>query len=138
MSNELTISSILFSQPGSDNSDTALAAGFKRARELNIKSALIATTSGNTAIKAASLNPDFKIVAVTHSTGFKEPDRQELTQENRQKLEKAGRKYSPASMHWAVSTGLYGANLRPTSWTRLLHQFCAYRARVLRLFVKFP
>jgi len=90
MGNELTITTKLFSQPGSDNSDTTLEAGFKRARELNIKSALIATTSGNTAVKAAALNPDFKIIAVTHSTGFKEPDSQELTQDNRQKLETAG------------------------------------------------
>ncbi len=90
MGNELMTSTLLFSKPGVDNTDAALAAGFKRARELNIKSALVATTSGNTAVKAAVSNPDFKITAVTHSIGFKEPDSQDLKTENRQKLEAAG------------------------------------------------
>lgn len=90
MNKEITVITKLYSQPGTDNTDSTLAAGFGRARELGIKRALVATTSGSTAVKAAELNPDFSIIAVTHSTGFKAPDAQELTVENRQKLEAAG------------------------------------------------
>lgn len=54
----------------------------------NIENAVVATTRGETGVLAANLFPeDIKIVAVTHSTGFKKPGGQELAEENRKKME---------------------------------------------------
>ena len=41
---------------------------------------------GNTAVRAIEVFKGIKVVAVTHSTGFKAPNIQELTEENRQKI----------------------------------------------------
>ena len=41
---------------------------------IGIRTAIVATTSGATAIRAAELLPGFAMVAVTHSAGFRGPD----------------------------------------------------------------
>jgi len=60
----------------------------KYAIEQGISEVVVATTRGKTGVLAADLFPDdLKIVAVTHSTGFKKTGEQELTDENRKKME---------------------------------------------------
>lgn len=43
-----------------------------------------------TGAKASEVFYGFNLVVVTHHTGFREPERQELTEENRQVIEKNG------------------------------------------------
>ena len=90
MMTELTTKTVYFSQPGRGATDRALELARERATALGIDTLLIATTSGATAVRAAELLPELNIIAVTHSTGFREPDMQDLTAAHRTALEAAG------------------------------------------------
>ncbi len=82
---------VYFDEKGAENTKPTLAAAKSRADELGIKDIVVATTSGNTALKAAeTFGEGYNIIAVTHSTGFVEVNKQELTEENRPKLEEKG------------------------------------------------
>ncbi len=80
-----------FKEPGQENTGAVLKAVSQRAKELDIDRVLIATRSGKTAFDALEIfNPDIKVIAVTHYTGFVEPDSQEMAEESRQELESKG------------------------------------------------
>jgi hypothetical protein len=81
---------VYFDQPGKKNTDEVLRLAKNRAKELGIKSILIASTTGETAVKALKVFKGAKIVAVSHFTGMKGPNTQEFTEENRQKVLSAG------------------------------------------------
>ncbi|MBC7250476.1 MAG: hypothetical protein H5T62_09345 [Anaerolineae bacterium] len=82
-----------FDAQGPANTTRTLEIARQRATALGIRTILVATTSGATGVQAAQmLAPDFNLVAVTHSTGFRAPNTQELTPENRAALEAAGAK----------------------------------------------
>ncbi len=88
---EQTGRTVYFAQPGPHNTQRVLEVARQRAEELGIRRVLLATTSGETAVRAARLFPaGYEIVAVTHVTGFHEPNVQELTAENRRLLQEAG------------------------------------------------
>jgi len=76
-----------FSMPGSVNTDAVLEAAARRADDMAIGRVVVATCTGRTALAARKILPSgLKIVAVTHTTGFKGPDVQELKEENKSKL----------------------------------------------------
>ena len=80
-----------FSKPGPANTGAVIEAVARRANELSITSIIIATCSGKTAFEARkSFDPSLKIIAVTHVTGFSEPNIQELSEENHRKLKMQG------------------------------------------------
>ena len=79
-----------FIQAGPKNTDAALATALHRAKTLDIRSIIVATTTGRTGVKAAELFKGFNLIFVTHSTGFTGPDVQELTEENRLQIIEAG------------------------------------------------
>jgi len=81
---------VYFDSVGADNTDETLKLAKVRASELGIERIVVATTKGDTAVKAAKEFKDYKVVVVTHTTGFLAPGAQELTPENRQKIEKLG------------------------------------------------
>jgi uncharacterized protein len=81
---------VYFDKPGPGNTEEVLHIAQKRAQELGIKTIVVATNEGNTALRAIEVCKGVKIVAVTHSTGFKVPNFQELTAENRRKIEANG------------------------------------------------
>lgn len=59
------------------------------AKEHNIQDVVIATTTGKTGVAASEIFSNVNnIVTVTHSTGFSDKGKQELTKENRNKIEK--------------------------------------------------
>ena len=64
----------------------------KRAKELGVKTILVASSSGETGAKASEFFQGYNVVVITHSTGFVAPDTQELTRENREGIVKAGGK----------------------------------------------
>lgn len=80
----------LFSQPGPANTTRTLELARSRAQALGIRKVLVATTSGATGVQAAQVLRGLEVIAVTHSTGFRAPDTQELTAENRAALVAAG------------------------------------------------
>jgi hypothetical protein len=81
-----------FEQPGTQNTQRTLDVAKKRAEELGIKTILVASTRGDTGVKACEVLQGYDVIVVTHSTGFKEPNHQELTAENRAAIEAAGGK----------------------------------------------
>lgn len=95
-----------FDKPGQDNTDATLRIAKRRADELGIDTILVATTFGNTAIRAARVFEGKKVVAVTHFTGLAAPNEQQVTPENKKVMEKAGMIVHTASHAF---TGVGGA-----------------------------
>lgn len=59
----------------------------KYAEKNRILNVVVATTTGETGVLASNVfKKDFNLVAVTHSAGFKNNSKQELLDENRQKM----------------------------------------------------
>jgi len=81
---------VYFDKPGSENTDEVLRIARQRADELGIKTVAVASTKGDTAVRATEVFKGLKVVCVTHSTGFREPDSQEFTEENRKIVEGKG------------------------------------------------
>lgn len=81
---------VYFGRPGRDNTEETLRLAKKRAEELGINSILVATTRGNTASRASEVFEGFHLVIVTHSTGHREPNTQELELEHRALIEAKG------------------------------------------------
>jgi hypothetical protein len=73
-----------FDKPGGEeNTGETLALAKARAEELGIRTILVASTVGGTAVKAMDIFKDYKVIVVTHVTGMREPDTQEFTEKNR-------------------------------------------------------
>ncbi len=81
-----------FEATGETNTDKTLEVAKKRAQELGIKDIVVASTRGGTGVKAVEVFEGYNVVVVTHSQGYREPGNQELTEENREKIEAAGGK----------------------------------------------
>jgi hypothetical protein len=92
ISSEVQVVATYFEKPGKENTERALDLAKRRAEELGIKTILVASTRGETGAKACEAFRGYDVVVVTHSTGFKEPNYQELTAENRAAIEAAGGK----------------------------------------------
>jgi len=87
---EHSTATVYFAKPGPSNTARVLEIAGARARELGIRRVVVATTRGETAVAATRVFPGDSLVAVTHVFGGRAPNDQELTAENRQKLEEAG------------------------------------------------
>jgi len=82
---------VYFEKPGgAENTAKTLALAKARADELGIKTFVVASTVGDTAVKAVDVFKGFKVVIVTHVTGMREPDTQTFTEANRKIVEKKG------------------------------------------------
>jgi hypothetical protein len=81
---------VYFDRPGQENTEEALRLARQRAGELGIKTALVASTRGDTAARAVAALQGLNVIVVTHSHGFREPDTQEFTGENRRIVEGQG------------------------------------------------
>ena len=81
-----------FAQAGPANTERTLELALARAQELSIGQVLVATTTGRTGVLAAETfhQTGVEVIVVTHSTGFRGPNQQELAQENRAAIERAG------------------------------------------------
>jgi uncharacterized protein len=117
---------VYFDSVGADNTDETLKLAKIRASELGIERIVVATTKGDTAVKAARELKDYKVVIVTHTTGFLAPGEQELTPENRQKIEKLGAEiFSGTHAFGGISVAV-----RKTFATHVLGDFMANTLRV--------
>ncbi len=86
----IEIQNVYFPEPGSANTEKTLEIAKRRAEQLGIKTIVVASTSGETGVKAVKLFANYKVVVVTHATGFPTPDAQELTAQNRAKIVEKG------------------------------------------------
>ena len=81
---------VYFENPGNENTEEVLRITKQRAEELGIKTILVASTRGDTAVKAMDVLQGLRVIIVTHVTGMRAPDTQEFTEENRKIVESKG------------------------------------------------
>jgi hypothetical protein len=80
-----------FDKPGGEeNTIATLTLAKERAEERGIKTIIMASTVGRTAVKAVDIFQGYKVIVVTHVASFREPDTQEFTEENRKIVESKG------------------------------------------------
>lgn len=87
---ETVVKTVYFERPGPENTARTLEIAERRAGELDIDTILVASTRGQTGAQAAELFQTRRLIVVSHSTGFVEPNVQQLTGENRAIIEAAG------------------------------------------------
>ncbi|MCW4049570.1 MAG: hypothetical protein NWE89_07510 [Candidatus Bathyarchaeota archaeon] len=74
-----------------DNTAVTLNAVKKRADELGIKEIIVSSTRGGTAVKTLEqFGAGYKVIVVTHSAGFREPGKIEMSDETKAKIEEMG------------------------------------------------
>jgi len=79
-----------FDKPGKDNTDQTLALAAERAARLQIKEAVVASTTGETAYKAIETFKDLRLTVVTYHCGFKEPFKNQMDAGVRTDIERRG------------------------------------------------
>jgi hypothetical protein len=123
---EITATTVYFDNPGPANTARALEIARQRAAELGIRTILVATTSGATGAQAARmLAQEFNLIVITHSTGSRKPNTQELTPQNR-----AAIKATEAMMLTCQHTfGGVGRAVRKKLGTYELEEIVAYTLR---------
>lgn len=85
----MELKTVYFESPG-QYTDEVLRMAKRRAQELGIKTVVVASTAGATAVKAVNALEGLKVIAVSHAQGFREPNTQEFTEENRKQFENKG------------------------------------------------
>ena len=89
----MTKKSILYySSTGEVNTDQTLSEAKLRADELGITDIVIASTRGNTAVKALEVFKGYNLVVVPHVTGLRKPGVQEMSDDVQEKVRAAGGK----------------------------------------------
>ncbi|MDW7732526.1 MAG: pyruvate kinase alpha/beta domain-containing protein [Methanolobus sp.] len=81
-----------FEEVGPENTEELLKVSAKRAAELGIEYVVLASTSGETALKAAEAfkGQNVKIIAITHQYGLKESGKWEVDEDKLAKLNELG------------------------------------------------
>ena len=125
-SKDIVVGCLSFGKPGPANTERTLEATARRAAELGVRNVLVATTTGETAVKALRFVDPSRLVAVTHSTGFSGPNIQELKPALRRRLEKAGVRLLTAQHAF----GGVGRAVRKKLATYELEEIMAYTLRV--------
>ena len=116
-----------FDVPGFTNTEETLRLAKERAKELGIKTIVVATTIGDTGVKTAEQFRDYRVVVVTHTAGFTAPSTQELTPENRKAIEKLG-------AHVFTGTHAFGGIAHAARKTYNTHILGDFMANTLRMF----
>ncbi len=86
----MEVKAVYFEKPGIENTETTLKLARKRAEELGIKTIVVASTVGDTAVRAMDVFKGFRVIVVTHVTGMHQPDDQEFAGENKKIVEAKG------------------------------------------------
>jgi len=77
---------LYFTSPGKTNTDALLKFVKDYAKTTGVTHIVVASTTGETGVKASEVLKGFNLIVVTHHAGFTEPGAQELTEENRLKI----------------------------------------------------
>lgn len=123
---ELSIPCVYFKNTGGKNTKRTLEIAANRAEELGIQNVVVASSSGRTGVLAAELFKVNNLVIVTHSTGFMEPDYQELQQESRTIIEGSGARILTCQH----ALGGVGRAVRKKLGTYELEEIIAYTLRI--------
>ena len=77
---------IYFREAGGQNTDALLGFVKEYTEKEGIKDVVVASTSGETGIKASKIFKGYNLVIVTHCFGFQEPGKTELLEEHRKEI----------------------------------------------------
>lgn len=86
----MELKTVYFENPGKENTEEVFRIAKQRAKELRINTILVASTTGVTAVRAMEVFTGMRIIVITHSAGYKKPDFQEFTEENKKIVESKG------------------------------------------------
>jgi len=81
---------VYFERPGQENTAEVLRIVKQRVGELGIKTVVVASTRGDAAVQAVKALKGLRVIVVSHSHGFREPNVQSFTAENRRIVESQG------------------------------------------------
>ncbi len=86
----MEFTSYLFEKPGPQNTEEALKITAGALSEFKASKVLVASTTGKTALKAVELIDNSKLIIISHSYGFYEPDEDEFDNEIKELLKFRG------------------------------------------------
>ncbi|MDD5038709.1 MAG: pyruvate kinase alpha/beta domain-containing protein [Dehalococcoidales bacterium] len=122
---------VYFKNPGIANTDEVLRLAQQRAKELGIKTIVVASTSGDTAVKAVKALKGMRVVVVGHSAGLKEPNRQEFTEENRKIVEsQRGKIVTAAHAFGGLNRSMRQSSIPEASATYIIGDIIADTLRI--------
>lgn len=81
---------VYFAKPGVQNTYETFEIAKQRAQELGIKYIVLASTKGDTALKAVRFFEGYGTIVVTHAHGFRDPGVQEVPDESLRAIREAG------------------------------------------------
>ncbi len=117
---------LYFEESGPANTRATLERAAARAMEIDVRDILVASTSGETGRLAVPLFAGRNLVVVSHSTGFRGPDIQEMTAESRRSFEQAGARVLTAQH----ALGGVGRAVRKKLGTYELEEIMAFTLRL--------
>jgi len=88
---------VYFQAPGRQNTESALETVKDYAQAEQIKHIVVASTTGETGVRASEVLRGLNVVVVSHHVGFREPGVWELKDENRRKILDNGAKILTAT-----------------------------------------
>ncbi|MEM2137185.1 MAG: pyruvate kinase alpha/beta domain-containing protein [Candidatus Methanomethylicia archaeon] len=118
---------VYFDEPGPQNTDEVLMLAKERADELGIKTIIVASSTGETGVKASEIFKGYNLIVVSHVAWFRGPNVEEFSMENREKIISNGGKIVTATH----SFGGIGRAIRRKFNTMEVDEIIA---NVLRLF----
>lgn len=83
---------LYYSSTGEVNTNQTLSEAKQRADELGITDIVVASTRGNTAVKALEVFKGYNLIVVPHVTGLRKPGVQEMSEDVQEKIRAAGGK----------------------------------------------
>ena len=86
----MELKTVYFEHPGIETTETTLQLAKCRAEELGINKVIVASTTGDTAVRALDILEGLKVIVVSHVTGMREANVQEFTEKNRRIVESQG------------------------------------------------
>ncbi len=83
---------IYYEEGGTEHTDMTLKASLEAAKELGIKTILVASTTGETGVKAAEMykGSGVQLIVVGHQTGYPSAGIQQFKSEHRERIEELG------------------------------------------------
>lgn len=79
-----------FEKPGPKNTENTLNITGEWIESSDIDTIVVATCTGRTGVLSTEKWPDKKVIVVTHSTGFREENKQELLPDQKDEIERLG------------------------------------------------
>ena len=117
----------VFRKAGPADTEAVFSAVSARAEALGIRKIVVATCSGRSALVARERLPNaLEVIAVSHVTGFRGADTQELSVENREALRERGMKIVTA----AHAFGSVGRGVRNRIGSYQIDEIIAYALRM--------